>query len=218
MAVFLEIVKAFQNPDGAERGAWILYGQTPLGDSTHQSAVDAASWPSNSADIVIWGNVTRLADGYVVEPFVAISPIVRRRDVQPDLLEINFNTGFGHHALAIANSAAYFDLEPFSITDEAVTQFGDYAKGVPIYSSPFAAIPIAYTNGILVFRQIGSRAALVDYGSGRLGWIKLPTLSSDELAIVEIGQGLIRILRHWTGAEQNFNALLRLSSLPNRLR
>jgi len=219
MTVYFEMLKAFGSPSGAERGAWILYGQDESNISSHKDAVDAASWPSVRADIVVWGHATRYGDGVVIDPRVTRTPVSRQRKEQPEVLQAIFETPAGEYDLSLANSAAFFDLEPFVLSNAFIEQSENYSKGIPIYPSLDSDKPGEYTSNVVYFLEVSETAALVRYDGAKEGWIKFPALPREDLSMAYFGQGLIHILRgDWRGASKSFTELNEFSSLPNSMR
>ena len=219
MTVYLEMIKAFRGPYIAERGVWILYGGEELSDVSHRSAMDAALWPSVSADLVIWGSITQLHDGFVVEPYVTRTPISRKRKVQPEILTARFHTARGEYDVSLANTAAFFDLEPFTVAGSIVEHYENYTHGIPIYPTEHASEPKAYTNDVTSFLEVKENAVRVGYGANHEGWIRFIKLGREDLSMIHFSHGLIRVLRgDWRSAVESFTNLTKFSSLPNGLR
>jgi hypothetical protein len=219
MTVYFEMVKAFRGPNTAERGAWILYGIDALHDASHRSATDAALWPSVSADVVIWGKVSRFGDGFVVEPYLTRTPISRERKSQPETLAARFSTPQREYDLSLANSAAFFDLEPFIVGSTIVKNYGDYIDGIPIYATESTGLPTAHTNDVIYFVEIKENVARVRYNERSEGWIRFPKLPEENLSMIYFGRGMIQILRgDWQQAVESFSYLIGFSTLPNALR
>jgi len=219
MTVFFEMVKAFSGPTNAERGAWVLYGQDDFNNPSHKNAINEASFPSISADIVIWGNVNRFSDGIVIEPHVTRTPIGRERDRQPEILRAKFQTANGNYDLSRANASAFFDLEPFTLSNNYIDKVDNYAEGIPIFSAVDAPEPVAYTDDTIRFIEVKDKAAYVHYHGGKKGWVKFPQLPREDLSVVHFGRGLIQVLRgDWHSATKSFTDLIKFPSLPNSLR
>jgi hypothetical protein len=219
MTVYFEMLKAFSSSSGAERGAWILYGQDEFDDPSHKGAVNSASWPSVRADIVVWGNATRFGDGIIIDPRITRTPISRQRKEQPEVLRADFKTPTGEYDLSLANSAAFFDLEPFVLPNTFIEESDNYSKGIPIYKSADSSKPGEFTSNVVYFLEVTDKAALVRYDGTKEGWIKFPRLPREDLSMVYFGQGLIHILRgDWRGATRSFEELNEFPSLPNSMR
>lgn len=219
MALYFEILKAFAGSGNAARGAWILYGQSELSDQSHRSAEASASFPSVFADIVFWGNVVELGEHLIVEPYLTRTAISRKRNIQPEFLNAAFDVGGKTIDLSLANSSAFFDLEPFLVSREVISRHADYEKGIPIYGSATAPEPDTFINDPVYFESITTEAALVRYHGNQRGWIRFPELSPEQLTMIDFGHGLINVLRgDWQSAEREFSTLVELPMLPNALR
>lgn len=219
MTVYFNMIKALSGPNTAERGIWILYGEEEMQHASHKSAEAAASWPSVSADIAIWGKTTRVGKGFVVEPFITLSSISQKRRVRPDKLKAVFSTPEGRYDLSIASPVRFFDLEPFAVSADITERYGEYADGIAIYDSETATTPKAHTRDVVHFLEIKRNAARIRDSHNREGWIHLPELSRDNLTIVSFGHGMIQFLRgDWKDAIASFTDVNKFTDLPNALR
>ena len=219
MRFFFEMIRAFHGSRSAERGAWVLYSSDPPERPGHQGAVEAAMWPSVRADIVIWGKVVRLHDGYVVQTYISRTPISYERNVQPDSLGVTLDGPGGIAEYKLTNSAAFFPMEPFEVSVEVEREFRLFQDGVPIYDAPDAFEPIDYSNSVLWFMEVRDDAVRVQYDGLKSGWLRYSGANERDMLTTEFGHGLVQVLRgDWQNAHESFTALLTLDYLPNELR
>jgi hypothetical protein len=215
--VYLEMIKAFRSTDAPEKGGWILYDREPLEEPSHRAVVAAASWPSVSADLALWGEVQEYAEGAAVQLYLSLSPLLKKRQVRPEFWQVKLKGRNGPVRAGIDLPEPFFEFEPLLIDKETIVRFKN-PEGMIIYSSRTGGQPIGRLAEVMRFYEIHNDAIKIAT-AGRKGWLRIPPLSTRQSEAIDFSKGMVRLLRgDWAGARRSFKAVLEVENLPQHLR
>lgn len=217
--IFFEITKAFRAVDAPDKGVWILYGQDELQQPSHDAVLSAAKWPSVSADLVVWGQVHQYDDGVVVQPYLTLTSLIKKRLVRPELWTLTLKDGTGETIrLELDIPGQFYQFEPLLLTAEAIIAF-ENPQGVPLYSARQEGTIIgSIGKGVIWFDEIHDDALLVAT-NGLKGWVRIWPITQQRSEAIDFSKGMVRLLRgDWRGAQHSFAAVLENSDLPQNLR
>ncbi len=215
--VYLEMIKAFRSTDAPDKGGWILYGREPLEESSHRAVIAAASWPSVSADLALWGEVQEYAEGAAVQLYLSLSPVLNKRQVRPEVWQVKLKGRKGPIRIGLDLPEPFFEFEPLLIDKEAIVRFKD-PEGMVIYSSRTGGHPIGRLAEVMRFYEIHNDAIKIAT-AGKKGWLRIPPISTRKSEAIDFSKGMVRLLRgDWAGARRSFNAVLEIEKLPQHLR
>ena len=194
-----EIIKAFRAVDAPEKGAWILYGQEALPQPTHDAVLSAAAWPSVRADLVIWGQVYKYDDGVVVQLYLTLTPLIKKRQVRPELWTLTLKDGRDQPVrLELDIPGQFYQFEPMLLAPEAILAFAD-PQGMPLYSDRQGGEVIGRVGEVMQFLEIHDDTLLIASGDLQ-GWVRTVPLSRQRSEAIDFSEGMVRLLRgDWGG-------------------
>ena len=216
--IYFEITKAFRAVDAPDKGGWILYGQEDLPQPSHDAVLAAAKWPSVRADLAIWGQVHQYDDGVVLQPYLTLTPLIKKRRVRPELWTLILKDGAGEpFRLELDIPGQFYQFEPLLLTAETILAF-ENPQGMPLYSARQGRETIGSLGEVIRFYEIYDDALLI-VTNGIKGWVRTKPITRQQSEAIDFSKGMVRLLRgDWRGARQSFAAVLRNSNLPQNLR
>jgi hypothetical protein len=215
--IYFEMIQAFRSLDAPEKGGWILYGREPLAEAGHNAVVAAASWPSVRADLAVWGQVQQYAEGVAVQLYLSLTPLLKRRQVRPELWQIQLDGRNGPYRISLGLPGQFYPFEPLILTEEAIVRFTD-PRGMILYSSRRGGEPIGQLAEVMRFYEIHSDAIKISTG-GKKGWVRTAPLATAQSEAIDFSKAMVRLLRgDWRGARQSFKAVLERPNIPQYLR
>jgi len=216
--IYFEITKAFRAVDAPEKGAWILYGEEELSQPSHDVALAAAKWPSVRADLVIWGQVRRYDDGVVVQPYLTLTPLIKKRQVRPELWTVTLKDGGGEPIrLELDIPGQFYQFEPLLLNPDAIVAF-ENPQGMPLYSARHGGTQVGTVGEVMRFYEIHDDALLIATNSIK-GWVRTRLMTRQRSEAIDFSKGMVRILRgDWRGARRSFADVLENPNLPQKLR
>ncbi len=216
-SVYFELIKAFRAVDTPDKGAWILYGQQPLEQASHDAVLAAATWPSVRADLAVWGKAHQYADGVVVQLQLTLTPLLKKRQVRPELWAVSLNTKAGVQRFELDIPGQFYEFEPLLLNREAIVGFQD-PQGMPLYSKRKGGSQIGRLGEVIRFYEIHEDGVLIAT-DGKKGWVRTRSLADRESEAISFSKGMVRLLRgDWRGAQRSFSQVLENSAIPQKLR
>lgn len=216
--IYFEMVNAFQAVDTPDKGAWILYGQEKLKQQNHNSVLAAAKWPSVRADLAIWGQVHQFDDGVVLQPYLTVTPLIKKRHIRPELWTLNIKDKEGKpFQLKLDIPGQFYQFEPLLLNAETILAF-ENPQGMPIYSGRKSGPTIGYLGEVIRLYKIYDDAQLIAT-NGVKGWLRIKPITQTKSEAINFSKGMVRLLRgDWRGAQQSFTEVLKNNNLPQKLR
>lgn len=216
-SVYFELIKAFRAVDNPDKGAWILYGQQPLEQASHDAVLAAASWPSVRADLAVWGKVHPYDDGVVVQLQMTLTPLLKKRQVRPELWVVTLNAGNERQRFELDIPGQFYEFEPMLLSREVLVEFQN-PQGMPLYSDRYAGQQIGRLGEVIRFYEIYEDSILIAT-DGKKGWVRTRPLADHESEVISFSKGMVRLLRgDWRGARQSFSQVLENTATPQKLR
>lgn len=216
-SVYFELIKAFRAVDTPDKGAWILYGQQPLEKATHDAVLAAAKWPSVRADLAVWGKVHQYDDGVVVQLRLTLTPLLKKRQVRPELWLLSLNTKEGLQHFELDIPGQFYEFEPLQLNREAIIEFQD-PQGMPLYSKRNGGRQIGRLGEMIRFYEIHEDGILIAT-DGKKGWVRTRPLAARKSEAISFSKGMVRLLRgDWRGAQRSFSQVLDNTDIPQKLR
>ncbi|MCP4672425.1 MAG: hypothetical protein GY857_14100 [Desulfobacula sp.] len=216
--VYFEMIKAFKSIDNPDKGAWILYGMENLEQQNHDAALLAAGWPSVRADLAIWGQVHIYDDGVVVQLYLTLTPLIKKRRIRPELWHLNFNDGNVPLRLELDIPGKFYQFEPFLLPDKIILAFENPQQGIEIYSKRQGGQVIGTIGEVMRFYEIHENSILLN-SDGVKGWVRIKPILQRQSEAIDFSKGVVRLLRgDWRGSRRSFNNVLNYPNLPQHLR
>ncbi|ODS29933.1 MAG: hypothetical protein SCARUB_04965 [Candidatus Scalindua rubra] len=216
--IYFELSKAFRSYGSTDKGAWILYGIEEMREPSHNAAIDAASWPSVHADLVIWGQVHRYDDGVAVQLFLTVTPIIKKRQVRPELWTISAPKYNGEaYRVELDIPGRFYEFEPLILTKDVVIQY-EKPEGIPLYRSRQGGETIGFLGELFYFLEIHDDALRLRSDDTE-GWVRTKNISKGHSEAITFAKGMVRLLRgDWKGSLESFSKVLENSNIPQNLR
>lgn len=217
--IYFDIVKAFQHVNVVQKGSWIIYGLDEMAAPTHDAAIDAASWPSVQADLVIWGKVYAYADGAAVQLYLTITPILASKHDRPELWRISSSRQDGKpYSFELDLPSRQYEFEPILLSSHVIVQH-DKPEGVPLYRHKRKGDqPKCFLGKLDRFVKIEENAIYVESETCE-GWVRTEKIGTEAGEVTDFVKGFVRLLRSdWDGARQSFSRVLSHDNIPQDIR
>ncbi|NOQ78110.1 MAG: hypothetical protein GQ546_01780 [Gammaproteobacteria bacterium] len=216
--IYFEMVNAFKAVDTPDKGAWILYGQEKLKHQNHNSVLAAAKWPSVRADLAIWGQVRQYDDGVVLQPYLTVTSLIKKRQIRPELWTLTLKDNEGRPIrFELDIPGQFYQFEPLLLNTETILAF-ENPQGMPIYSGRKSGAIIGHLGEVIRVYELYDDAQLIAT-NGIKGWLRIKPIGQTKSEAINFSKGMVRLLRgDWRGTQRSFTEVLKNHNLPQKLR
>ena len=208
-------LRSEKNRDVTFGNGKVLWDDVPPDEPTHAAAAETAI--PDSAQMVLWGKAYPLPGGASVLSYLTLPAKPDRRVRQFEKWKLTFRIGDKSHEIVADVPTRQYAFEPISISDRLVDAYSRL-EALSIYKTKTGNTTIgkvASTSSLFAM-QWEEQAVQVKSG-GKVGWLRLPHLSTTTELTAFVG-GIIRIFRSdWEGAIELLSQVVYNSNTPTAL-
>jgi hypothetical protein len=219
LKLFATLRKApWPNPKKSSFGdGLIVWDSTPLGEPSHETALQAARSSGYPTQLVLWGKAAQYADGVFVQAYLTIRDLDDGQRTRPEVWQLRFPDLSREMILDADIPGRRYSFEPIVLDNETVKLYSS-PRALKIYRDKTLRDEIGtLSGGYFKATEHGPDGEWLE--QPMRGWVPLPKLSEQSGETVEFVGGVLRMFRSdWDGATDLLHKVLKRPSTPTAVR